>query len=151
MENQYYKELPKKRMGAGALFLNDKDEILIVKPSYKDHWSVPGGVVDENESPRQACIREVKEELGLDINTPEFLCVEYIPKIAEKSENLQFLFFGGRLSSNQINAIKLPPDEITGYKFMGINEALVLLNEKAGKRIQQCVVALENKTGLYLE
>lgn len=61
MGNQYYKGLPKKRMGVGALFLNDKNEILIVKPSYKDHWSVPGGVVDENESPRQACIREVKK------------------------------------------------------------------------------------------
>lgn len=151
MENQYYKELPKKRMGTGALFLNDKDKILIVKPSYKDHWSIPGGVVDENESPRQACIREVKEELGLDISEVTFLCVAYVSAISEKIENLQFIFFGGRLSSNQINAIKLPSDEITEYKFVGINEALVLLSEKAGERIRKCLNALKNERGLYLE
>jgi len=34
-------------------------------------------VVDENESPRQGCIREVKEEMGLDIDIKRFLCVSY--------------------------------------------------------------------------
>ena len=77
MDVKYYKNLPKKRMGAGALILNQNDEILIVKPSYKDHWSVPGGVVEENESPRVACIRETKEEIGIDLKNIKFLCVDY--------------------------------------------------------------------------
>lgn len=33
-ENDYYKNLPKKRMGAGALLFNKNDELLIVKPTY---------------------------------------------------------------------------------------------------------------------
>ncbi len=37
MKNEYYKRLPKKRMAAGCLFFNEEEEILIVKPSYKDH------------------------------------------------------------------------------------------------------------------
>ena len=41
--NDYYKNLPRKRMGSGALFFNSKDEALIVKPNYKDHWEIPGG------------------------------------------------------------------------------------------------------------
>ena len=151
MENQYYKELPKKRMGVGVLFLNEKNEILIIKPSYKDHWSVPGGVVDKNESPRRACIREVKEELGLDIGSLEFLCVDYVSTIPEKSENLQFIFFGGKLGSSQIAAIKLPPDEIAEHKFVSIDEALPLLSEKLSKRVSQCLTTPKRKTGLYLE
>ena len=48
MKNEdYYKHLPKKRMGVGALFLSGKNDLLIVKPNYKDHWSIPGGVVEE--------------------------------------------------------------------------------------------------------
>jgi len=29
----------------------------------KDHWSIPGGAVDDNESPKQACAREIKDEV----------------------------------------------------------------------------------------
>lgn len=133
------------------MFLNDKDEILIVKPSYKDYWSVPGGVVDENESPRQACIREVREELGLKISNIEFLCVDYIFMVSEKSENIQFIFFGGKLTLEQINSIKLSPAEIAEYKFVSVDVALPLLSKNLSVRIPQCLTAIKNKTVLYLE
>ena len=107
MENQYYKGLPKKRMGVGALFFNEKDELLILKPTYKDYWSIPGGIIDANESPREACIREIKEETGLNISSVKFLCVDYCRNLGnEKGESLQFMFYGGILSENQISNIK---------------------------------------------
>jgi 8-oxo-dGTP diphosphatase len=151
MENEFYKGLPKKRMAAGALFFNYKDEILIVKPSYKDHWSIPGGVIDGNESPRKACIREIKEELGLDIHGVEFLCVDYVRATSEKSESLQFLFSGGKLTAEQINNIKLPPDELTEYKFVSVDETAALLSDSLAKRIVQCLATIKEKRGLYLE
>jgi ADP-ribose pyrophosphatase YjhB (NUDIX family) len=64
MNHKYYKNLPKKRMAAGALILNKNNEILIVKPNYRDQWLIAGGVIEENESPKDACLREVKEEIG---------------------------------------------------------------------------------------
>ena len=57
MSEDYYKNLPKKRMAAGALIFNNQEEILFVKPGYKDHWSIPGGVIEKNESPKAACLR----------------------------------------------------------------------------------------------
>ncbi|WP_230511641.1 NUDIX domain-containing protein [Salinispora arenicola] len=49
------------RVAAGALFLNNEGHVLLVHPSYKKHWDIPGGYVEPGESPRAACIREVEE------------------------------------------------------------------------------------------
>lgn len=138
-------------MAVGAFILNEKDEILIVKPSYKDHWSVAGGVIDENESPRAALFREVKEEIGLDLKEAKFLCVDYTSDNGEKTESLQFIFFGGKLSESEIKKIKIDGKEISEYKFMKIDEALPLLNEKLRARLAKCPEALKNNEAVYLE
>ena len=45
---------------------------------YKDKWEFPGGKVEENETPEDALIREIKEELDADITVSGFLTtVEY--------------------------------------------------------------------------
>jgi len=77
--NEYYKTLPKKRAAVGALIFNHSDQLLIVKPNYRDRWLIPGGVVEENESPRAGCAREIKEELSLDLVVNDLVCVDYKP------------------------------------------------------------------------
>ena len=55
-------------LGTRAIILNSKNEILLVKHTYTPGWHFPGGGVDKGESPRQAIIREVKEELNLTLS-----------------------------------------------------------------------------------
>jgi 8-oxo-dGTP pyrophosphatase MutT (NUDIX family) len=74
----YLNKLPKKRMGAGCLLFDNQGRILILKPTYKDHWLLPGGVIEANQSPRQACIREVKEETGIDCQPTKLICIDYV-------------------------------------------------------------------------
>jgi 8-oxo-dGTP diphosphatase len=151
MINEFYKNLPKKRMGAGMLFFNEKEELLIVKPVYKDHWTLVGGVVDENESPLQACIREVKEEIGIELQNAKFLCVDYVATREEKDENLQFIFYGGILNKNQISNIKLADGEIGEFRFAKVEETKSLLSEKFRKRLPKLLEAIKNNTAFYLE
>lgn len=154
MTNDYYKNLPKKRMGAGALIMNADNKILFVKPSYKDHWTLPGGVVEENESPKSTCLREVKEEVGLGLKDVIFLAVDYISSELSregKGENMQFVFFGGKLSVDEIKRIKVDGKEIIEYRFMRIDDAFPLISEKLRLRLPKCLAALRNTTAVYLE
>lgn len=149
----YYKSLSRKRMGAIAIIFNQKGELLIVKPSYKERWLFPGGAVEENESPMSACMREVKEELGIELthHNLQFLCVDYVPANAEKDENLQFVFYGGELSVE--SAIRVDGKEITEYRFVFFEEAVQLLGpgRSLAKRLPACLTALRKQRPAYLE
>jgi exopolysaccharide biosynthesis WecB/TagA/CpsF family protein len=57
----------KYRENAAAFIVNSKDEIFLIKraDTKDDHWQMPQGGVDSNETPEQAAIREAKEETGM--------------------------------------------------------------------------------------
>src|ERR1035441_8047479 len=57
--DQYIASLARKRMAAGSLFRDEDGRVLLVDPTYKPTWDLPGGVVEKEESPHAACRREV--------------------------------------------------------------------------------------------
>lgn len=61
---QYVAGLARKRMAAGVLFRDSCDRVLLVEPSYKPNWEIPGGAVEAEESPWQTAERELEEEIG---------------------------------------------------------------------------------------
>ena len=140
-----------KRMGVGVIFFNAKKEVLLVKPSYKDHWTLPGGVVDADESPLHAAQREVKEELRLKINQLRFLCVAYVPAGGIRTESLQFTFYGGVLSRQSIKRIRLSRSELSSYEFVIVRKALALLSKTGRQRLAKCMGVIKKPRGIYLE
>ena len=148
---EFYQSLPKKRMAAAVLFHNDQHEILIVKPTYRPEWLLPGGTIEADESPRQACEREVQEEIGLIVSIGNLLSVDYMPQEHEKTESLQFIFDGGVLSQKQIQAIQLQEEELSEYRFSPIEEAISLLALNVARRISPSLQALQACGAVYLE
>lgn len=150
---KYYELLPKKPVGAGVLLFNNKNELLIVKPTYKDYWSIPGGVVEKKESPRAGAERETQEEIGLKIKVKRLISIDHLvsKKHGKAADSIQFLFFGGCLNDKQIETIKISIDEIERYQFLKINKSLHLLGKNFKKRLKNSLYALKNKKVIYLE
>jgi len=149
--NAFHQSLPKKRMSAGCLLFDHLNRILLVNPTYKEPWEIPGGIVEEHESPLQACVREIQEELGITIHPKRLLCVDYSPTSDDRSESLSFIFDGGQLTPKQITSITLQENELSEYRFCTPEETTTLLNERVGQRVRQCLSIIFTDQTLYLE
>src|SRR5690554_3429200 len=61
-----------------AAIIKENDKILIAqRGSNKSNalkWEFPGGKIEENETPEESLIREIKEELNIDIKVVDFFC-----------------------------------------------------------------------------
>lgn len=116
-------------VGVGALIIHDRKLLLVkrgVEPA-KGKWSVPGGAVELGERIRDALLREVKEECGLDVEIALARPLDAIDSITMTKEGrlryhyvlLQFLVQpkGGTLSpaSDVLDARWVPLDEVKKF------------------------------------
>src|SRR4051794_22665207 len=142
--------LDAKPSAAGALITNGDGRILIVKPTYRDGWGIPGGGVDGKESPREGVVREMREELGLDLTVGQLLAYEHRINAAGIDTH-RFLFDGPTLTREQIDAIVLPPDELSELRFVSVDEAVSPLAPPLARRVQLAVAHRGEGRALYLE
>jgi len=147
---EYQAGLPKKRMGAAVAIRDEDGKWLIVKPSYRDEWCLPGGVVDINESPMMTAKREVREETGLNLMVIILLVANYNSSEGNRDENIQWFFDGGVVTENQKTEISIDGDEIMEAKFVDDGEFYELCGERWGHKLELIKQAL--KTGaMYTE
>lgn len=70
--------------GVGVFIFNNS-KVLLIKHHKLGIWIPPGGHIDQNETPDNAVIREIKEELNLDI---KILNENNLPVVDKVKENL---------------------------------------------------------------
>jgi 8-oxo-dGTP diphosphatase len=104
------------RAAAGVLFFDEQERVLLVVPSYKGYRDIPGGYIHHGETPTQAAVREIREELGITPPIGRLLVTDWAPN-HEEGDKLLFIFDGGILSTEYREKIILAPDELTDYAF----------------------------------
>jgi len=105
-------------VAAGALILNEKNEIFLMESSGKfgSDWIVPGGKVDFGENVIDGLVREIREETNLEIFDIEFLSYRDYCK-----PNKHFIFMEFLAKTKNESDVKLN-EEATKYGFFGQNE-----------------------------
>jgi 8-oxo-dGTP pyrophosphatase MutT (NUDIX family) len=146
----YIAGLTRVRAAAGAVIRDSQGRVLVVRPTYKERWELPGGAVEPDESPLSACRRELREEIGFVPPLGGLLCVDWVPPRPPWDGGLMFLFDGGVISAAQIAGIRLPRDELEGFDFVPPGDLEAVLIPRVARRVLSCLSA-RSEGGIYLE
>lgn len=131
---EFYRILPTIIVSACVLFTDTIDRPLLVKPSYKPYWQMPGGYLDDNEAPHEAAEREVEEEIGLKVKVGALLVVDFAPPLGVRTKPLiNLMFDGGVIADPEL--IRLESDELEGFAFVTWDTAAALLPAGSADRI----------------
>ncbi|MFJ5879916.1 NUDIX domain-containing protein [Kitasatospora cineracea] len=144
-------------MAAGALITDEDGRVLLVNPTYhtgewKDRWLFPGGGMDQgDDGPAATCAREVSEELGLEWPVGDLLAVDWIPQDGRFFEEMIFVFDGGVMDEAARARVRLPEDdELAGFQFFPLAEAMEKLAAPDARRLEQAVAARGRNAGPVL-
>jgi 8-oxo-dGTP diphosphatase len=127
-------------VSAATIVLNDQKEILLIKGPMRG-WEMPGGIVEEGESLKDAAIRETKEESGIDIEVLKFCGI--FQNVNKSICNTLFLAkpIGGKLTTS--------PESLE-VGFFPIEQALKMITiENFRQRIEYCLDS--SKQPFYVE
>jgi 8-oxo-dGTP pyrophosphatase MutT (NUDIX family) len=143
--------LPRKRVAGGVLFRDADNRVMMVEPVYKPGLEIPGGIADEDEPPLQACIREVREELGIEPPIGDLLVVDWVPRHGVWPDGVMFVFDGGVLPPDQNARIRLQAEELASYKYLTLDELTPQVRPSMARRLQASLEAAATGRPAYLQ
>ena len=134
---------------SGGMIFNDSGEVLLLLKRKHHHWELPGGKVERNESIKEAALREIKEEVGLNVFLKGFLGVFYFSMKGKQYASHTFLFkMKGKARLNE-------PQEFNGLAFadpfnpllnnLAPNVKKIFKEINKGKELQELVLKISKK------
>jgi 8-oxo-dGTP diphosphatase len=123
---------------AAIILENDKGELLLAlrdnKPGipFPNHWDLIGGHVEEGEMPEEALVREVKEELDIELKEYVFY-KKYVCLTGDAYENTKYIYSGKiNIPIGEVTLLEgerpqyFSREEIPNVKFANIIKTIIL-------------------------
>lgn len=110
---------------------------LIVRPAGDDRWHLPGGLIEQNESPAEACRREFREEIGVDLEPGPLYAVGWNPPLRPgRNARFTFVFHMGVHDAGALgSAIRLRAEEVDSWRWAHPDEAIGMLHPDIAERL----------------
>ncbi len=144
--------LPRIPASAGALIFDRRGRLLVVNPTYKEHWTIPGGIMEaDGETPWEACRREVREEVGLHVDAGRLVVVDFLRPKAAKPGGMRFLFDCGAMDDDVLRSISLQAEELSEHRLLKPDKALSLLSRPLRRRVGAALASPAARAYQYLE
>lgn len=143
---------PRHFVAAGVFLISPAGRFLMVQTFNRrgDGLILPGGMVEENESPAAAASREVAEELGLTVTAGRLLAVEHKSETGARPSSLQFVFAADGTIDEE-HELKLQPDAIAEASWISRAQVVPRHGAAGQARMQAALNALDSGQPSYLE
>lgn len=140
----------RKRVAVDVLLRDRFGGFLVVNPTYKPGWDLPGGMSEANEPPHVTAVRELKEELGLKVRLRSVLVVDWVPPHGPWDDQLSFIFDAGTLDSAAAAALRPHDEELSELVFVTPDKAAAMFQERLHRRFRAALRALADGKTTYL-
>lgn len=114
--------LPLKRVIVQGLVRDGAGRVLLCELTYKRDWDLVGGVAEPAESPVDSLVREVDEELGVDLPVGDLLAVDWLPPYRQWRDALLLVFDLG-VHPDLAGRAVLQRSELAGLHWCTVEEA----------------------------
>lgn len=109
-------------IGVTGIILNDKNEILLFKYSYRQtEWGLPGGYIKAKEHPQEALEREIEEESGFVVSVDEELKIR-----TDREQARVDICFLGKLMGGEFKK----SSEVSEAKFFSFEDLPMLMSKQ---------------------
>ncbi len=109
-------------VGVTGIIFNNKDEVLLVKHTYRGNsWSLPGGYLKGKEHPSEGLEREIKEETGLTVSADERMKIRTDREAARLDIGYMGVFIKGKFKASS---------EVSDAKFFAFEELPIIRRDQ---------------------
>ena len=105
--------------------INERNEVLISlrknRMVFNNYWEYPGGKVEKGESVDKALVREIKEELGIDISSNCVAPLTFSVDLNSKKQTILLLYVCRKWDGNPVSLLNqrtewVKPIDLIKYK-----------------------------------
>jgi ADP-ribose pyrophosphatase YjhB (NUDIX family) len=112
------------RIGWSAVIFDDtREKVLLTRRADNGQWCLPGGGMEAGESASEACLREVKEETGLDVEIKRLVGVYSNPNfLGEYADGKKIHIVTMNFEAIRTNGVLTLNDEVTEFGYFSAPE-----------------------------